>query len=69
MECLEESLAKVEARGKVVEGMVAASGVRMRATGRGLQDTGSTAKAFDGEEVREREREKRTVACFIVLRC
>ena len=42
---------------KVVEGMVAASRARMRATGRGLQDTGSTAKAFDGEEVRE------TMAC------
>ena len=37
---------------KVVEGMVAASRARMKATGRGLQDTGSTAKAFDGEEVR-----------------
>ena len=44
---------------KVVEGMVAASRARMRATGRGLQDTGSTAKAFDGEEVREREANER----------
>ena len=52
---------------KVVEGMVAASRARMRATGRGLQDTGSTAKAFDGEEVSERD--KRTVAWFIGLRC
>ena len=50
---------------KVVEGMVAASRARMRATGRGLQDTGSTAKAFDGEEVRERARARQTVACFI----
>ena len=52
---------------KVVEGMVAASRARMRATGRGLQDTGSTAKAFDGEEVRERD--ERTVAWFIGLSC
>ena len=36
---------------KVVDGMVAASEVRMAATGSGLQDTGSTAKAFAGEEV------------------
>ena len=39
---------------KVVEGVVAASRARMRATGRGLQDTGSTAKAFGGEEVRQK---------------
>ena len=37
---------------KVVEGMLTASRARMEATGRGLQDTGSTVKAFDGEEVR-----------------
>jgi hypothetical protein len=36
---------------RVVEGLVAASQERMAATGRGFQDTGSTAKAFDGEEV------------------
>ena len=36
---------------KVVEGMLAASKARMTATGMGLQDTGSTAKAWDGEEV------------------
>ena len=41
---------RVEQR-KVVEGMVAASKARMAATGRGLQDTGSTPKAFAGEEV------------------
>ena len=31
--------------------MVAASEARMAAMGKGLQDTGSTAKAFAGEEV------------------
>ena len=36
---------------QVVDGMVAASQARMVAAGRGLQDTGSTAKAFAGEEV------------------
>jgi hypothetical protein len=36
---------------RVVDGMVAASKERMATTGRGFQDTGSTAKAFDGEEV------------------
>ena len=36
---------------KVVDGMVAASRARMEQTGRYLQNTGSTAKAFDGEEV------------------
>ena len=36
---------------KVVDGMLAASRARIEATGRGLQDTGSTEKAFDGEEV------------------
>ena len=36
---------------KVVEGMILASKQRIEATGRGLQDTGSTEKAFDGEEV------------------
>jgi hypothetical protein len=36
---------------RVVEGLVAASMERTAATGRGFQDTGSTAKAFDGEEV------------------
>jgi hypothetical protein len=36
---------------RVVEGLVAASTDRTAATGRGFQDTGSTAKAFDGEEV------------------
>jgi hypothetical protein len=35
---------------RVVEGLVAASTQRTAATGRGFQDTGSTAKAFDGEE-------------------
>jgi hypothetical protein len=36
---------------RVVEGLVAASTERTAATGRGFQDTGSTAKAFEGEEV------------------
>jgi hypothetical protein len=36
---------------RVVEGLVAASTERTAATGRGFQDTGSTVKAFDGEEV------------------
>jgi hypothetical protein len=36
---------------RVVEGMVASSIERTAATGRGFQDTGSTAKGFDGEEV------------------
>jgi hypothetical protein len=36
---------------RVVEGMMAASTERTAATGRGFQDTGSTAKAFEGEEV------------------
>jgi hypothetical protein len=36
---------------RVVEGLVATSIERVSATGRGFQDTGSTAKAFDGEEV------------------
>ena len=36
---------------QVVEGMVAMSAERMEATGRGLQDTGTSAKAFEGEEV------------------
>jgi hypothetical protein len=36
---------------QVVEGLVAASTERAASTGRGFQDTGSTAKAFDGEEV------------------
>jgi hypothetical protein len=36
---------------RVVEGLVQASRERISATGRGFQDTGSTAKAFDGEEV------------------
>jgi hypothetical protein len=36
---------------RVVEGLVAASVERTSATGRGFQDTGSTAKAFDGEEL------------------
>ena len=36
---------------KVVEGMIAASEARVTAMGRGLQDTGSTTKAFAGEEV------------------
>ena len=38
---------------KVVDGMVAASEARKAATGRGLLDTGSTARAFDGEEVND----------------
>ena len=38
---------------QVVDGMVRVSRQRMAANGRGLQDTGSTAKASDGEEVRE----------------
>ena len=41
---------QVEQR-KVVEGMVAASSERIEATTRGLQDTGATVKAVDGEEV------------------
>ena len=41
------------AQTKVVEGMIAASRARMAATGQGLQDTGQTTKAFDGEEVRK----------------
>jgi hypothetical protein len=36
---------------RVVEGLVAASTERTAATGRGYQDTGNTAKAFEGEEV------------------
>jgi hypothetical protein len=36
---------------RVVDGLVAASIERAAATGRGFQDTGNTAKAFDGEEV------------------
>jgi hypothetical protein len=36
---------------RVVDGLVAASTERTAATGRGFQDTGNTAKAFDGEEV------------------
>jgi hypothetical protein len=36
---------------RVVEGLVAASMERVTTTGRGFQDTGSTAKAFEGEEV------------------
>ncbi len=36
---------------KVVEGMIAASRARIAATGRGLQDTGTTVKAHAGEEV------------------
>jgi hypothetical protein len=36
---------------KVVEGLVTASKERTAATGRGFQDTGSTAKAFEGEEI------------------
>jgi hypothetical protein len=36
---------------RVVEGLVAVSVERTAETGRGFQDTGSTAKAFDGEEV------------------
>ena len=36
---------------KVVEGMIAASEVRVAATGRGLQDTGSSEAPFKGEEV------------------
>jgi hypothetical protein len=35
---------------RVVEGLVAASMERTAATGRGFQDTGSTPKAFEGEE-------------------
>jgi hypothetical protein len=36
---------------RVVDGLVAASTERTAATGRGFQDSGNTAKAFDGEEV------------------
>ena len=36
---------------KVVEGMISTAAERLQATGRGLMDTGSTAKPFDGEEV------------------
>ena len=38
---------------KVVDGMVTASQACVAATGRGLQNTGSTTKAFDGEEVKK----------------
>ena len=40
-----------ELHASVVEGMLAASRTRRATLGLGLQDTGSTAKAFDGEEV------------------
>ncbi len=36
---------------KVVEGLIAVSHARMTKLGRGLQDTGATVAAFDGEEV------------------
>jgi hypothetical protein len=36
---------------QVVEGMVVTAMERMKATGRGLEDTGSSEKAFEGEEV------------------
>ena len=39
---------------KVVEGLVAASRARKNATGRGFEDVGSTAAAFDGEVSRFR---------------
>ena len=43
------------AQRQVVDGMVAASRARIAATGRGFQDTGSTARAYDGEEVSKLE--------------
>ena len=51
---LRKRLSAEEMRAKhknVVKGMILASEARITATGRGLQDTGSTQKAFDGEEV------------------
>ena len=51
---LRKRLSAEEMRAKhknVVDGMILASEARITATGRGLQDTGSTQKAFDGEEV------------------
>ena len=44
-----EELRELHAR--VIDGMVAASSARIEALGSGFQNTGSTAKAFDGEEV------------------
>ena len=41
---------RVEQR-KVVEGMVATARQRLEKTGRGLQDTGITPKAAEGEEI------------------
>ena len=37
--------------GQVVDGMVAASRERMSSIGASFEDTGSTAKPFEGEEV------------------
>ena len=39
---------------KVLMGMVAASRELLETAGQGFQQTGSTAKAFDGEEVKKR---------------
>ena len=44
-----EEMRKLHAR--VVDGMVTASRERVTNTGLGFEDTGHTAKAFDGEEV------------------
>ena len=54
LQYLRKRLLPEEMRGKqrqVVEGMIVASQARIAATGRGLQDTGATSKAFAGEEV------------------
>ena len=54
LQYLRKRLSPEEMRGKqrqVVEGMIVASQARIAATGRGLQDTGATSKAFAGEEV------------------
>ena len=50
-DCLVLSYFALACPNQVVDGMVATSEARKAATGRGLQDTGSTAKAFAGEEV------------------
>jgi hypothetical protein len=52
--CLRGTCSALELRAlhtRVVEGLVTASAERVAATGHGFQDTGNTAKAFDGEEV------------------
>ena len=54
LQYVRKSFSPKEMRGaqrQVVRGMVTASRARMVETSRGFQDTGSTAKAFPGEEV------------------